>query len=92
MRPTYGYAILEECTKSGYQYWVRIGGPNSMTMVAASCRQPSDLYADRAAAEHDAEVLRLRNGRDVERSRWRPRYRTEPARYTVIETQITDGG
>jgi hypothetical protein len=92
MRLTYGYAILEECTKSRYQDWVRIGGPNSMTMIAASCRQPSELYADRAAAEHDAEVLRLRNGRDVERSRWRPRYRTEPARYTVIETQITDGG
>ncbi len=85
MRPTYGYAILEECTKSGTQYWVKIAGPNSMTMIAACSRQPSELYDDMAAAEHDAEILRLRNIRDVERSRWRPSYRTEPATYTVVE-------
>jgi hypothetical protein len=90
MRRTYGYAILEECPKSGTQYWVKMAGPNSMTMIAASGRQPSALYDDRAAAEHDAEILRLRNVRDVERSRSRASYRTEPATYTVIETQITD--
>jgi hypothetical protein len=85
MIPTCGYAILEKCTKSGSQYWVRICGPNSMIMIAASGQQPSELYADRAAAERDAEILRLRNVRDVERSRWRPSYRMEPVTYTVIE-------
>jgi hypothetical protein len=59
-----------------------------MTMLAASGRQPPELYDDKAAAEHDAEILRLRNVRDVERSRWRPNYRTEPATYTVIELRL----
>src|SRR5262245_10131811 len=82
----HGYAILEECTKSGSQYWVRIGGPNNLTMIAASGRQPLQLYADRSAAEHDAQMLRQRNLRDVDRSRWwRPGCRTEPATYTVIK-------
>jgi hypothetical protein len=86
MRSIYGYAILEEGTMSGSRYWVTMGGPNSMTMIAASSgRRPSKLYADRAAAEHDAAILRLRNVRDVERSRWRGSYSTEPATYTVVE-------
>jgi hypothetical protein len=59
-----------------------------MIMIAASVRQPSELYDDRAVAEHDAEILRLRNVRDVERSRWRPSCRTEPATYTVIELKV----
>jgi hypothetical protein len=82
------YGILEQCTKSGCQYWVRIGGPNSTTMIAASGRQPPEPYADRGAAERDAEVLRQRNARDVERSRWRPSFRTEPATYTVVELRL----
>jgi hypothetical protein len=90
MRPTSGYAILEECTKSGCQYWVRMSGPNSTTMIAASVGTPSELYADRAAAERDAEILRRRNARDVERNSWRT-LGTEPATYTVIElTPWTD--
>ena len=84
MTETLGYAILEVCRKSGCRYWVRIGGPNSITMIAAD-KGPSQLYADRGTAEHDAEILRERNVRDVGRSRWRLSCRTEPATYTVIE-------
>jgi hypothetical protein len=88
VKSTPGYGILEQCTKSGCQYWVRIGGPNSTTMIAASGRQAPEPYADRGAAERDAEVLRQRNARDVERSRWRPNFRTEPATYTVVELTL----
>jgi len=84
MRPISGYAILEDCRKSGCQYWITIAGPNSTTMIAAGSGLPSALYADRATAERDAEVLRQRNARDVERNRWRS-FGTEPATYTVIE-------
>lgn len=53
-------------------------------MIAATCGLPSALYADRATAEHDAEMLRHRNAHDVARNRWR-NFSTEPATYTVIE-------
>jgi hypothetical protein len=88
MKSTRGYGILEQCTKSGCQYWVRIGRPSSTTMIAASGRRPPEPYGDRGAAERDAEVLRQRNARDVERSRWRPAFRTEPATYTVVELTL----
>src|SRR5262245_13951319 len=84
MRQISGYAILEDCTKSGCQYWVTSAGPNDTIMIAAACGLPSALYADRAAAERDAEVLRQRNARDVERNRWR-NVGTDPATYTVVE-------
>jgi hypothetical protein len=57
-------------------------------MIAASGKQRPEPYADKGAAERDAEVLRQRNARDVERSRWRPGFRTEPATYTVVELTL----
>jgi hypothetical protein len=53
-------------------------------MIAADSR-PTLLYADRGAAEQDAEIFRRRNARDVERSRSRINCQTEPATYAVIE-------
>ena len=84
MRPTSGFAILQECTKTGRQDWVSIAGPNSTIMTAVS-GGPSETYADRATAERDAETFRERNARAVERDRWRPKYKSEPATYTVTE-------
>jgi hypothetical protein len=54
-------------------------------LISARLPPPTDLqYAERETAERDAEIYRQENARDVEATKRRPKYKTEPATYTVV--------
>lgn len=77
------FAILQE--RGGLRHWVRIDGPGATSSTTAILGPPKDLqYADRQAAERDAEIFRAQNARAVENTKRRRKHKTEPATYSVL--------
>ena len=62
-------------------------GPGGQTFTTAILG-PHLYYADRETAERDAETFRQRNARDVEATKRKRKWKTEPATYSVLE--VTD--
>jgi len=82
------FAILQE--QEGLRHWVFIRGPGHRSLTSARLPPPTDLqYAERETAERDAEIYRQENARDVEATKRRPKYKTEPATYTVVSVDPT---
>ena len=77
------FAILQE--QEGRRHWVRKNGSNSEMFTTAILPPSAGLaYAEREAAERDAEVFRQQNARDVEATKRKRKWKTAPATYSVV--------
>jgi hypothetical protein len=86
------FAILRE--QEGRQHWIHIErlphncistGTSIANIGGQRFEPPIDqLYADREAAERDAEDLQQQNARDVEATKRKRKWKTAPATYSVV--------
>jgi hypothetical protein len=84
------FAILQE--QAGRRHWVRITGPGAHSFTTAILGPPEWLqYTDRDTAERDAELFRTQNAQKVESTKRRRKHKTEPATYTVVLVETTEG-
>ncbi len=80
------FVILQE--QEGLRHWVKIASSSSTSLMAAWTAPPTEMqYAERDIAEHDADTFRARNAREVEATKRRRKYKTEPASYTVVTVE-----
>jgi hypothetical protein len=83
------FAILQE--QAGRRHWVRINGPGASSFTTALRGPPKDLqYADREAAERDAEIFREQNARAVESTKRRRKHKEELATYSVLPVESAE--
>jgi hypothetical protein len=81
------FAILKECTVTGRKHWVHTVTTKSESFTTANGNPPPDemAYPDKGSADMWADHFRADNARRAEATKRKKNFRTEPARFTVVE-------
>jgi hypothetical protein len=86
------FAILQK--QEGKRHWVHLDEPGCWSFITAldsrRCRvePPAQLrYAEREAAERDAEHFRQENASQVKATKQQRKYKVAPATYSVLSVE-----